>query len=238
MEYILSKKYDTPELQALIMGPNPVKLEEELLRGSRIPAGAVVCDLGSGTGLTSVFMAKEYGFTVYAADLWSDPDENRRFFRRMGLSDGQVIPVKADATAMPFEREFFDAVVSTDSYNYFGRDPEYLDAKLAPFVKSGGYIYIALTGMKKDCHDALPACLLASWDAEQLEYLHDLAWWREMIGQTSGVVIEDMHQMACTSEAWADWIACDNEYAQGDRAAVEAGALEFLNTIAVTLVKA
>ncbi len=31
MEYILSKKYDTPELQALIMGPNPVKLEEELL---------------------------------------------------------------------------------------------------------------------------------------------------------------------------------------------------------------
>ena len=100
MEYILSKKYDTPELQALIMGPNPVKLEEELLRGSRIPAGAVVCDLGSGTGLTSVFMAKEYGFTVYAADLWSDPDENRRFFRRMGLSDGQVIPVKADATAM------------------------------------------------------------------------------------------------------------------------------------------
>ena len=154
MEYILSKKYDTPELQALIMGPNPVKLEEELLRGSRIPAGAVVCDLGSGTGLTSVFMAKEYGFTVYAADLWSDPDENRRFFRRMGLSDGQVIPVKADATAMPFEREFFDAVVSTDSYNYFGRDPEYLDAKLVPFVKSGGYIYIALTGMKNDCHDA------------------------------------------------------------------------------------
>ncbi len=151
MEYILSKKYDTPELQALIMGPNPVKLEEELLRGSRIPAGAVVCDLGSGTGLTSVFMAKEYGFTVYAADLWSDPDENRRFFRRMGLSDGQVIPVKADATAMPFEREFFDAVVSTDSYNYFGRDPEYLDAKLAPFVRSGGYIYIALTGMKNDC---------------------------------------------------------------------------------------
>ena len=41
MEYILSKKYDTPELQALIMGPNPVKLEEELLRGSRIPAGGL-----------------------------------------------------------------------------------------------------------------------------------------------------------------------------------------------------
>jgi hypothetical protein len=44
--------------------------------------------------------------------------------------------------------------------------------------------------------------------------------------------------MACTREACADWIACDNEYARDDRAAVEAGALEFLNTIAVTLRRA
>ena len=35
--------------------------------------------------------------------------------------------------------------------------------------------------------------------------------------------------------AWADWIACDNEYAAGDHAAVEAGALDHLNTIAVRL---
>ena len=31
MNYILSRKYDAPELQAKIMGPNPIKLEEELL---------------------------------------------------------------------------------------------------------------------------------------------------------------------------------------------------------------
>ncbi len=51
------------------MGPNPVKPEEELLLDHSIPANAVVCDLGSGQGLTSVFLAREYGFTVYAADL-------------------------------------------------------------------------------------------------------------------------------------------------------------------------
>lgn len=50
------------------MGPNPIKLEE-LLRGHKIPENAVVCDLGSGQGLTSAFLVKEYGFTVYAADL-------------------------------------------------------------------------------------------------------------------------------------------------------------------------
>ena len=92
MEYPLSKKYD--QYLPKIMGPNPVKLEEELLRGHQIPEGAVVCDLGSGQGLTSIFLAKEYGFTVYAADLWSDPQENRAFFREMGLTDEQIVPVK------------------------------------------------------------------------------------------------------------------------------------------------
>ena len=106
MEYPLSKKYNTPELMSKIMGPNPVKLEEELLTGHRIPAGSVVCDLGSGQGLTSVFLAKEYGFTVYAADLWSDPEDNRCFFREMGLSDKQIIPVKADATDLPLKQNF------------------------------------------------------------------------------------------------------------------------------------
>ena len=85
MNYPLSEKYMTADLMAKIMGPNPVKLEEELLNNHLIPKGATVCDLGSGQGLTSVFLVREYGFTIYAADLWSDPEENRLFFASMGL---------------------------------------------------------------------------------------------------------------------------------------------------------
>ena len=85
MRYVKSEKYNTPALQQKIMGPNPIKLEEELLRGHKIPENAVVCDLGSGQGLTSAFLVKEYGFTVFAADLWSDPAENRAFFDAMGI---------------------------------------------------------------------------------------------------------------------------------------------------------
>ncbi len=81
MQYPLSQKYNTPALQNKIMGPNPIKLTEELLLQHALPHGARVCDLGSGQGLTSAFLAKEYGFTVYAADLWSEPEENRRFFQ-------------------------------------------------------------------------------------------------------------------------------------------------------------
>lgn len=237
MNYCKSEKYNTPALQAKIMGPNPVKLEEELLLNHRIPDGAVVCDLGSGQGLTSVFLAKEYGFTVYAADLWSDPEENRKFFDAMGLAREQIVPVKADATALPFEKEFFDAVVSTDSYNYFGRDGRYLDEKLLPFVKSGGYIYIAVPGMKKDCHDALPPELLLSWTPEQLDYLHDVDYWREIVGQCQGAEVLSVQEMESNEEVWADWLKQENEYAVSDRKSMEAGGGKYLNFIAIVLRK-
>ena len=41
-------------------------------------------------------------------------------FREMGVSSDRIHPVKANAAeGLPFEPEFFDAVVSIDSYNYF-----------------------------------------------------------------------------------------------------------------------
>ncbi len=237
MRYVKSEKYNTPALQAKIMGPNPIKLEEELLLNHQIPAHAVVCDLGSGQGLTSVFLAKEYGFTVYAADLWSDPAENRAFFDAMGLDRRQIIPVKADATDLPFEKNFFDAVVSTDSYNYFGRDGRYLDDKLLPFVKPGGLVYIAIPGMKRDCHDHLPEELLLSWTPEQLDYMHDVDYWRGIVSQCRGAEVLSMREMESNDEVWADWLAQDNEYAVGDRKSMEAGGGKYLNFIAIVLRK-
>ena len=235
MKYVLSQKYDTPKLMSKIMGPNPVKLEEELLLDCKIPKGSVVCDLGSGQGLTSVFLAKEYGFKVYASDLWSDPEENRKFFREMGLADEQVIPVKADAEALTFEKEFFDAVISTDSYNYFGRNEEYLDSKLLPFVKHGGYIYIAIPGMKKDCHNNLPSELLLSWTPEQLDYMHDVDYWTSMVSKCRGAEIISVSEMESNDEVWADWLRQENEYAVGDRRAMEAGGGRYLNFIKIVL---
>lgn len=237
MQFPKTSHFDTQLVRSKIMGPNTLLLTEELLLNADLPAGSVVLDLGSGSGISSVMLAREYGLVTYAADLWSDPSENMRFFESQGLGNRQIVPVKADATQLPFAHGFFDAVVCVDSYNYYGRDPEYLGSKLLPFVKEGGMLYLAIAGMVHDCHSNPPACLLTSWTPEQLDYIHDMDWWRAMIGQTPDVEIVLMNEMGCTQEAWEDWIACDNEYAQGDRAAVEAGALEHLNTIAVVLRK-
>ena len=237
MKYPKSEKYMGNDYMKYIMGPNPLKLCEELLAEHRIPAGARVMDLGSGEGLTSAFLAKEYGFTVYAADLWSDPESHYPLFESFGLSREQCMPVKADANDLPFEREFFDAVVCVDSYNYFGRDPAYLDEKLLPFVKSGGMIYAAVTGMKKDCHDNIPEVLLRSWNAEQLDYIHDAQWWRSMVSQSRDCEVVSVHEMQSNAEVWADWLRQDNEYAVGDRATMEHGGLDYMNFVAIVLRK-
>ena len=237
MKYEKALKYDTEIIKSKIMGPNPLKLEEELLKDNQIAKGSVVMDLGSGQGITSVFMVKEYGFKVYAADLWSDPEENQKFFHEMGLTDEEIVAVKADAIDLPFEKEFFDAVVSTDSYNYFGRDDKFLDEKLLPFVKHGGYLYIVVPGMKKDLHQNLPETLLLSWAPDQLDYLHDIDYWKSIITKSHDSEIVSIREMDGNEECWNDWIECDNEYAQNDKKAVEAGACQYLNFIAIVLKK-
>ncbi len=237
MEYMKSKAYESKDWMEKIMGPNPMKLTEELMRNHKIPEGSRICDLGSGQGLTSIFLAKEYGFTVYAADLWSDPAENQKFFDAQGVPREQLIPVKADATNLPFEKEFFDGVVSVDSYNYFGRDPFYLDEKLLPFVKPGGYLYFVIPGMKKDLHEDLPPELLLSWTPEQLDYMHDLCYWRDLLSQTQGAELLEIKETEGNEELWQDWLAQENEYAINDRKSMEAGAGKYLNFMKMVLQK-
>lgn len=238
MSYPKASSFSTALVRSKIMGPNPLKLCEELLQGHRIAPGATVLDLGSGTGITSAMLCREYGFDTYAVDLWSDPDDNRAFFDELGLPAQRIHPVKADAAqGLPFPPAFFDAVVSADSFHYFGREGGYLEQRLLPYVKPGGLLYLCIPGMVRDCHAQLPECLLRSWTPEQLDYMHDIAWWAQVIAQAPSARILSLAEMRCTEEAWADWLACDNEYAVGDRAAVEAGALRYLNTIAIVLQK-
>ena len=217
-----------------IMGPNPVKLTEELLRDCPIAPGSLVMDLGCGQGVTSLFLAKEYRLRVIAADLWIDPTLNRRFFQAEGLSDADILPLRAEANELPFAREMFDAIVSVDSYHYFGRDPDYLGEKLLPFLKHGGVFCAVVPGMRRDCHDNLPPELLLSWTPEQMAYMHDAPWWRAVVGSTPGIRDLSVREMESNAEVWNDWLACDNEYAVGDRRAMEAGAGKYLNFISIT----
>jgi len=237
MKYNKSEKYDMDFIKECMMGPNAIKLLEELLALHPIAPGETVLDLGCGMGLTSIFLVKECGVRVFAADLWISPSENEKRFDAMGLSPHQIIPIKAEAHELPFAEEFFDAVVSIDSYHYFGLDQDYLGRHLLPLVKAGGPILIVVPGLKKDIHHDIPKEMLESWRPEDIETLHDAAYWRRVIEAAQGVEILLMEELTGFDECWNDWLSSEHEYAVGDRKAMEAGAGKYMNLLAMVLRK-
>ncbi len=135
-----------------------------------------VLDLGCGRALSSIFLYREFGVQVWATDLWYSDAENLERVRDAG-AEGGVFPVRADARRLPFEEDFFDAIVSIDSFMYYGTDDLYLNY-LAKFVKPSGPIGIALAGFMKEIDDQVPEHLAEWWSAEKPYCLHSADWWR------------------------------------------------------------
>jgi len=116
-------------------------MAEWLTSALDLRTGMRVLDLGCGRAASSIFLHREFGVQVWATDLWFSAAENGQRIRDAGVEDS-VFPVHADARSLPFTDEFFDVIVSLDSFYYYGTDDLYLNY-LARFVKPGGAIGIA-----------------------------------------------------------------------------------------------
>lgn len=232
MEFLKSEKYDDQFIKENMMGPNALKMLEELTLNLNLHPGMKVLDLGCGKGLTSIFLAKEFGVQVYATDLWIGATENFQRFKNFGLEE-MIIPIHADANSLPFANEYFDAVISVDSYHYFGRKDEFMDKKLAPFIKPNGLIAMSFPGFKEEIHDNLPKEMLLSWSADDMETFHSYEWWRQLLSKSKYIHVESISEMKCFETCWRDWLNSDNEYALNDRLSMEAGAGKYMNIISV-----
>src|SRR5258707_425988 len=126
-------------------GGNSLWMTEWLAEALNLKPGERVLDLGCGRAASSIFLSREFGVQVWAADLWFSPTENLQRIRDAGVEE-QVFPIHVDARSMPFAADFFDAVVSIDSFVYYGTDDLYLNC-LARFIKPGGQIGIAGAGL-------------------------------------------------------------------------------------------
>jgi cyclopropane fatty-acyl-phospholipid synthase-like methyltransferase len=215
-----------------MMGPNSIRILEELSRDFSLKPGSRVMDLGCGKGLTSIFLAKEYGVTVFATDLWIDATENYQRFKTMGLED-KIIPVHAEAHNLPYAKEYFDAVISIDAYHYFGVEPDYLDKHFAPLVKKGGQIAVAVPGLKKEFAAEVPAGLAPYWCEEVKNTIRSREWWQGLWKASPSVSLEECKEMKCFREAWQDWLTCDHEFARKDIGMMNDGGWEYFNLVAM-----
>lgn len=156
-------------------GANPLWMTEWLMEAMNLQPGMRVLDLGCGRAMSSIFLHREFGVQVWATDLWFSASENLHRIRDAGVEDS-VFPIQADARSLPFAADFFDAIVSIDSFIYYGTEDLYL-SNLARFVKPGGPIGIAGAGLTREFTDALPEHLRAWW-TQDMWCLHSAAWWK------------------------------------------------------------
>ena len=117
-----------------MMGPNAWLLAEELTEHLPLKKGMRVLDLGCGRGLTSVFLAEKFEVEVFAVDLWTSATENYNRFKQENVSH-LTVPMQFNALQLPFAEGFFDAIVSIDSYHYFGNNDTYFEKILKPIRK-------------------------------------------------------------------------------------------------------
>lgn len=198
----LSNKYNPEWVLASISGAaNPLWLAEWLASAIALRPGMRVLDLGCGRACSSIFLHREFGCQVWATDLWFSASENGQRIRDAGVGD-HVFPIHANARALPFAAEFFDAILCVESFYYYGTDDLYLNY-LARFLRPGGYLGIAGAGLVTEMEGHVPDHLRAWWTPD-LNCLHSADWWSRHWTR-SGVV--DVELTDTMPDGWRLWLA-------------------------------
>ncbi len=230
------KKYFTKEY---LMGPNSFRLLDELI--ARSPEDVTydrTLDLGCGYALTSLFLANETkAQNVFAFDLWIPASENYARIKANKLTD-KVIPIHGDALDMPFAQEYFDAIVSVDTYHYFGCKKGVFGEKILPFVKEGGYVMIAIPGLKEYPEGDVKE-LFKTWaDGGDWELFQTADWWETLLKEECGDCCDIVVKEAdCFDIAWQEWFESEHEYGIRDKEFLDKGLNQILNFVFIYVKK-
>ncbi|WP_347158009.1 SAM-dependent methyltransferase [Pontibacter chitinilyticus] len=184
-----ASQYNPEWVRRNSMGENVLLNLESLTKNLHLKPGMRVLDLGCGKAISSIFLSKEFGVTVWAVDEAISASSN---YERISQQDCQmaVIPLEADARALPFAEEYFDAIIVVDSYTYFGTDEKYLPY-ICRFLKPDGHIAIADVCFTKEVEtlDKVPDFLQKDYQ-NYWYFIHTINWWRKLWEKTGLVQVE------------------------------------------------
>jgi cyclopropane fatty-acyl-phospholipid synthase-like methyltransferase len=214
-DQFITDKHNLTFLRSAMMGPNAMRVAEELASHLSIRKDMRILDLGCGCGLSTLLLAQKYGAAIFAADLWISPTENDARFKSIGIDD-KVVPISVDATkGLPFAHGYFDLLFSVDAYHYFGDTAEMLPS-LIPFVKKGGSIAVAVPGLKYEFGRDVPEEMRPFWNDDVARTIHSLDWWKQLWSGEKGIEMVGISEMACCKQAWDEWLTGNHPVVAGD----------------------
>lgn len=191
-----SGKYDKTMVRKCMAGPNALYLTEELTDSMDIKPGTLVLDLGCGRGLSSVFLAKEYGADVYAVDKNVYASETCMMLRDMGL-DGHVFPIQADAASLPVPNGIIDTLVCVNTYHNFGMEAGFFETRIKPALKEDAQVGFVLLGRDKD--------FVYKDDDNENPVFWTMDEWKHWF-ESEGIDVRICEQLRSTQRAWKEWM--------------------------------
>lgn len=184
--------------QERLMGPDCTLIIDELLKGYENENCIKILDLGCGKGLTSIYMAEKYkNADIFAVDLWVEAKDNYIFFKENNIDD-RIIPLNCDAEKLPFAENYFDIIVSVDSYHYFGLGKDFFKYNIKPLLKENGEIYIAVPGVKND-YEKVPQELKHHISEEDFKFFKSINYWENLLKKDIKEI--KVQEMKCFDEA-------------------------------------
>lgn len=116
-----------------------IKATQTLAELCHIDENKIVLDVGCGVGVTPVFIAKMYGAKVVGVDILEKMIErSSERSSKEQIADRVEFKV-ADAQELPFEDNFFDAVI-TESVTALTPDKQVAISEYVRVTKPGGYV--------------------------------------------------------------------------------------------------
>ena len=231
-----NENYSVFMTKEYMMGPNSLRLLDELLSHAPERLSGRVLDLGCGMAVTSLFLARETeADTVFAVDLWITATDNYARIRQWG-EEKRIVPLHSDALDLPFADGFFKAIVSVDAYHYFGCREGFFAEKILPLLEPGGYALIAVPGLKEEFENGIPA-LMTEWAEDDALCFHSPQWWKEHISQGVEGAEVSVYESKQFDAIWNDWFESGHEYAANDKAYLERGVADMLSFVLIVVRK-
>ena len=173
-----------------------LKATEELASLTEIGASSYVLDVGSGVGLTPIYLARNYGSRVMGIDITPRMiDRSKEEARRQQIEDRVEFRI-ADAQELPFEDNLFDAVIA-ESVNAFVPDRPKAFSEYVRVTKPGGYVGInEPTWLERPSPDAL--AYMASLGAH---VLHAEEWEMLLVGAGAQDIVVRVYKADAREDA-------------------------------------
>ncbi|MEM2936138.1 MAG: class I SAM-dependent methyltransferase [Candidatus Bathyarchaeia archaeon] len=119
-------------------------------------SGAIILDAGCGEGRNSIYLAKQ-GFKIYGIDIALPAIETgKRWVKSEGLTEMVNLRV-GDITKLPYEDNFFDAVIDSYTMEFIPKKEDYVK-EVVRVLKSEGLFFI-LTSISPAKHSINPEYL-------------------------------------------------------------------------------